>query len=146
MVTGKGNEKVGRKQIGNKRKGKTMADAKTPATATDDEFVMVSTGSAEPENKIIFEVIGDSFTGTYLGMRKMENADGNYQQARFEKSDGIYFVNVNYSLREGLKTVRTGSKTRITYVEDLDTGQASPMRVYTVEVARTSRAVRASSS
>jgi len=115
-------------------------------TPVADEFTMVSTGAAEPENKIIFENIGESFTGTYLGMRKMENADGNYQQARFDQDGVVHFVNVNYSLREGLKTVRNGQKTRITYVEDLDTGQASPMRVYTVEVARANRAVRASSS
>jgi hypothetical protein len=112
-----------------------MADKTTPV----DEFVMVSDGSAEPETKMVFEVFGDQFTGIYLGMRNIPSADGGYQQARFEKDGETFFTNANFSIRDGLKSVRNGAKVRLTYVNDLDTGQASPMRVYTVEVARVTR-------
>lgn len=101
------------------------------------EFVMVSDGAqTEPETKIVFDTFGDTFTGTYLGMRSITNDQGSYQQARFQTDDGIFFTNANYSLKEGLKSVRTGTITRVTFVNDLDTGQASPMRIFTIEVSR----------
>lgn len=112
-----------------------MADAKITPQA--DEWSMVSDGSSEPETKIVMEKIGDAFVGDrYLGMRTVPSADGNYQQARWQNGDEIFFMNANYSLREGLKNVRIGSKTRVTWVDELDTGQPSPMRVYSVETAR----------
>lgn len=112
-----------------------------------DEFVMVSDGAAtEPETKIVMDIIGDEFIGTYIGMREISNDGGTFKQARFEKDGETYFMNANYSLKEGLRTVRNGTKTRIRYANDLDTGQASPMRVYTVEVARRNPTTRTSST
>jgi hypothetical protein len=119
-----------------------MAEKTTPV----EEFVMVSDGTAEPETKIVMEVFGDTFTGNYLGMRNVPSADGGYQQARFESDGETFFINANFSLKDGLKSVRNGAKTRITYVHDLDTGQLSPMRVYTIEVARVTRASNRPSS
>lgn len=103
---------------------------------TEYDFTTVSTGEIVPETKIVFDTIDDSFTGKYLGMREVPNSEGNYKQARFDDQGDIYFVNANHSLREGLKSVRIGSIVRITYVDDLDTGQAQPMRIFKVEVAR----------
>lgn len=103
---------------------------------TDYDFTTVSTGEVTPETKIVFDTIDDSFTGKYLGMRDVPNPEGTYQQARFQDGEDIYFTNANHSLRDGLKNVRIGSIVRITYVDDLDTGQANTMRLYKVEVAR----------
>lgn len=113
-----------------------MADSKV-TVAQDDEFTVVSEGTTEPETKVVFDTMGESWIGeSYLGMRKIESADGNYLQARFQNVDGLYFINANHSLREGLKTVPTGSKVRLTWIDELDTGQAQPMRVFRVEKAR----------
>jgi hypothetical protein len=120
-------------------KEKTMASENTPAKATapaDDGFVTVSDGEIVPETKIVFDTFGDKFTGVYLGMREVPSNDGGYKQARFQVDGEIYFTNANHSLREGLKSVRNGTTTRITYTSDLDTGMAQPMRVFMVEVAR----------
>lgn len=103
---------------------------------TEYDFTTVSSGEVTPETKIVFDTLNDSFTGKYLGMRDVPNPEGTYQQARFQDGEDIYFTNANHSLREGLKTVRIGSVVRITYVDDLDTGQANTMRLYKVEVAR----------
>jgi hypothetical protein len=112
-----------------------MAESKI--TTPDDEFTIVSDGTQEPETKVVFEVIGDTFTGDdYLGMRTVPSPDGNYQQARFKNGEDIYFLNANHSLREGLKTVRIHSRVRLTWTDELDTGQAQPMRVFMVEVAK----------
>jgi hypothetical protein len=122
-------------QTDQKRK-RTMAESKV-TVPQDDEFVTVSDGAAEPETKVVFEVLGDSFTGDdYLGLRTVPSPEGSYQQARFKNGDETFFVNANHSLREGLRTVRQHSRVRITWVDELDTGQAQPMRVFKVEVAR----------
>lgn len=104
------------------------------------------TSEQEPESKIVFDQIGDEFTGYFLGTRVVEPADITekpFSQARFEgvdeqgeKTGTVYFTNMGYSLRQGLKDVRAGSLVRITYVADTDTGQASPMKEFRIEVAR----------
>lgn len=109
---------------------------------TDYDFTTVSTGEVTPETKIVFDTLNDSFTGRYLGMREVPNAEGNYFQARFQDGEDIYFTNANHSLKDGLKNVRLNSVVRITYVDDLDTGQANTMRLYKVEVARTKPGAR----
>jgi len=118
-----------------------MADAK--AVQQEDEFVTVSEELSEPETKIVFEDINDSFTGLYLGMRSVPSENGSYSQARFQgigdESEIVFFVNANWSLREGLRNVPRNAKTRITFVSEQDTGQAQPMRVYRVEVAKATR-------
>jgi hypothetical protein len=118
-----------------------MATAK--GNDTDTEFVTVSSGESEPETKMVFDTIGDQFTGTYLGMRQQTNDNGNYQQARFSDDAGeIYFTNAGYSLRNGLRDVSAGTKVRITFSSESDTGQANPMRNFTVEVARKASAIK----
>jgi hypothetical protein len=116
--------------------GKRIEKDRKMAQEKAEEFVTVSTGEVKPETKIIFDTKGDSFTGIFLGMRQMDNPEGSYQQARFENNGEIYFVNANFNLRDGLKNVRAGSKVRVTYTNDLDTGQVKPMRCFKVEVAR----------
>lgn len=115
--------------------------AQEKAQNGQDEFVTVSDGQVTPETKIVFDTIGDQFTGNYLGTRTMNNPDGSYQQARFEMNGETFFANANFNLREGLKNVRPGSKVRITYTNDLDTGQSLPMRIFKVEVARKNASV-----
>jgi hypothetical protein len=98
------------------------------------------------ENKVLFDKINDQFIGKFLGLRKVEPSDGSaaYQQARWEANgpDGpntVYFTNAGYSLRQGLKGVRPGSMTRVTFVSEQDTGQESLMKIMRVEVAATPR-------
>lgn len=110
-----------------------------PTNAPEYEFVTVSDGSIEQDNKIILEEIGENFTGKYLGMRSVGSENGSYQQARWIVENETYFMNANYSLREGLKGVRIGTITRITKADLMDTGQENPMVVYKVEVARVRR-------
>jgi hypothetical protein len=110
-----------------------MADKTTPVT--EDEFTVVSDpNQTVQENKLSFDTLGEQWIADkYLGMRDM----GMYKQARFEKGGEIYFINANYSLRDGLKNVRTGTgPVRLTFSDEVDTGQENMMRVYIVEVAK----------
>jgi hypothetical protein len=88
------------------------------------------------ETKIVFDTVGDEFIGVYLGMREVDGGqNGTYKQARFSVDKDLYFVNANFSLRAGLKNVRTGTLTRVEFTSEQDTGQESPMRVFTVQTA-----------
>lgn len=116
-----------------------MAHDLNPTTPVpdDDDFVVVSNGEVpEPESKLFMDEIGDQFTGKFLGFRKLDNDAGGYTQARFEIDGVVYFMNANYSLRQGMVNVRAGMRVRITYTADAETGQMTPMRVFQVEVAR----------
>lgn len=114
-----------------------MTDKTNTPAESEENWVTVSSEDVKPETKMVFEEFGDQFTGTFLGMRELPSLDGPYYQARFSDANGeIYFTNANYSLRDGLKDVRKNTRVRVTLVAEQDTGQASPMRVYRVEVAR----------
>jgi hypothetical protein len=103
---------------------------------TDDGWKTVSEDEVD-ETKIVFEVIGDVYVGRYLGSRVLSNADGNYTQLRFESVDGgYYFTNANYSLHKSFTDMRPGTTVRITFVDEKDVGQRSPMRVFRVDTRR----------
>jgi hypothetical protein len=125
-------------------KGKIkMTDKKaSPAIpVNNDEWVTISDANTTSDIKMVFEVVGDTFIGTYLGLRTIPTADGSFKQARFsDDNGGTYFTNANFSLLESLAKVRTGSMVRIIYIDDLDTGQVNPMRIFQVDVSRPKRA------
>lgn len=104
-------------------------------SVTDDGWTTVSEDEVD-ENKVVFENPGDAFIGTYLGKRTVTNADGSYVQFRFRNDDGTFFMNGNYSLQRGMAEVREGRMCRITYTEDKDVGQKSPLRIFRVDVKR----------
>ena len=109
----------------------------TPA----DEWSTVSE-AREPEIKLTFDVIGEVFIGEYLGTRTQPGNDGNYVQYRFRGEDGdVYFLNPLANIREAFESgkIRAGSRVRITYVDDQDTGQRSPMKIFKVDVAKRTR-------
>lgn len=111
----------------------------------NDEWTTVSDGNVaaqEQETKIVFEEYGDEFIGEYLGLRHLTDRESGrpYQQARFRDDNGeICFCRANHSLKEGLEKVRIGSRTRVVYVDDVDTGMESPMRAFTVQVSSLAR-------
>lgn len=106
----------------------------------NSEWTTVSDGSAAPEQetKIVFEEYGDEFIGEFLGYRHLTDrvTQQGYTQARFRADDGeICYVRANHSMKEGLDRVRIGQRTRVCYVDDVDTGMPSPMRSFTVQVS-----------
>jgi hypothetical protein len=117
MVQGKARKMV--QDNGSAVQWKTVSDS----TQTDEE------------TKIIWDTVGDDFVGTYLGMREIESDSGKFKQARFSADGVTYFCNANYSLRQGLKDVRPRTLVRVEFTSEQDTGQDSPMRVFTVQVA-----------
>ena len=111
-------------------------------TAQQDEWATVSTPEdldQEPETKITFDIQGDEYIGIYLGTRTVPGNTGAYTQYRFRDDDGtLRFLNPLASLNEPMRKVRSGSRVRLAYVADRDTGRDSLMKIIRVDVARKS--------
>lgn len=111
-------------------------------TSKSDEIQWDTVSAPEqtkPQSKIVFDTVGDEFTGTYKGLREIPSQEGNYIQYIFEKDGDEFFTNSNYSMREGMAKVRRGSLVRLTFTDEMDTGQASLMKLFRVEVGRAPR-------
>lgn len=102
---------------------------------SDNEWTVVSEEDSE-ETKIVFDTICDSFTGVYLGPRKIENEDGSFTQHRFAVGTDKYFTNGNHSMNTGLAQVTKGALIRVTWTSEKDTGRPDPMRVFRIEKNR----------
>ena len=111
------------------------------ADSQADEWVTVSENEVD-ESKIVFDTIGDEFIGLYLGPRIVETEDGKFTQYRFRVEDEIYFTNAGYSLMRGMSNVPKGARVRLIWTSERDTGQESPMRVFSVQVSKARRNAR----
>jgi hypothetical protein len=106
-----------------------------------EEWQTVSEDEVD-ETKIVFDTIGDEFIGIYAGPRVIENEDGKFTQYRFTVGDEHYFTNAGYSLMRGMSNVPKGSRVRIVFSSERDTQQDSPMKVFTVQVAKARKGAR----
>jgi hypothetical protein len=106
-----------------------------------DEWQTVSEDEVD-ETKIVFDTIGDEFIGIYIGSRVIEQDDHKFTQYRFRVGDEIYFTNAGYSLMRGMSNVPKGARVRVVFSSERDTGQESPMRIFTVQVAKARRGAR----
>lgn len=88
-----------------------------------------------PDDKqIILENIGDTFTGVYLGMEPVNYSSGNAGKiAHFEIDGTPCFINAGRDLQRKLEKVPLKALTRVTWTDNLDTGQDTPMRVFKVQ-------------
>jgi hypothetical protein len=118
------------------RKDPKMALDPTTATQTaNDGWKTVDV--EEDGIQIKFDTIGDVFMGEYRGKRMQELSDGRkMRQDRFAAEGVMYFTNTGYDLKGKLDKVRVGQITRVEYVDNQDTGQESPMRIFAVATKR----------
>lgn len=96
---------------------------------TDDDWS--NANSVATESQLLFDTIGDVFIGRFQGIDP-PNANG-IVQAHFTNADGDFFTNAGRDLQQKLKKVPYGRFVRIEYTDNLNTGQATPMRVYDVK-------------
>lgn len=90
------------------------------------------------ESQISLEMEGEGFIARFLGMDPA-NANGIVQGhfSEAESLDGIYigdaFMNIGRDLIRKLSKVPVKREVRIQWVSSMQTGQATPMRVYSVQ-------------
>lgn len=93
----------------------------------------------DAESQIVLENEGDGWIGQFLGM-DAPNSNG-IVQAHFESVTGLdnsplgdgMFVNAGKDLQNKLKNVPVNSQVRIEWVSSMNTGQKTPMRVFSVK-------------
>ena len=122
----------------------TKANPSGPDFLTPDEIAQeadeaqwrtVSEEDVE-ETKHTFDDMNEPFTGKYLGPRIIENENGKFTQFRFESNGQRYFINAGWNLITGMSKVNIGQVVRITWINNRDTGQDTPMRIFRVDVAK----------
>ena len=94
-----------------------------------------STVSEESPTKIVFDTIGDVFTGTFKGKLHIEPPDGEdpFDVLTFRDDAGEFCSMGGYKLMQAFEEIPRETYCRITYVKNVDTGQPSPMKDFRVE-------------
>lgn len=103
------------------------ADAAQWRTVSEDDV---------EETKVTFDDMNEPFIGTYRGHRIIENENGKFTQFLFEENGMRYFTNAGWNLIQGMAKVNIGQRVRITWINNRDTGQETPMRIFRVDVAK----------
>jgi hypothetical protein len=120
----------------NKQPGPDFLTAEEQAAEADAaQWKTVSEEDVE-EIKVSFDQIGDQFIGDYIGPRIIENENGKFAQYRFTDDGEFYFINGGWSLTQAMTRVPKGSRCRIMWTGERDTGGESPMKIMRVDVAR----------
>lgn len=87
-----------------------------------------------------FATVGTQFIGKYVSQAEETSTFNNIEKKRvvytFENRQGKFKIDPNPDLRKRLATLKIDEIARITYVADKDVGQASPMKVFKLEVAK----------
>lgn len=82
----------------------------------------------------MFDTFGDSFVGRFQGIETVtpENGDEPFEQALFRTNDGLFAMS-GTKVIAGMRKVPPQTITRLTYVKDVRTNQASPMKDVKIE-------------
>lgn len=118
-----------------------VPDADVTVSPEDWEWDTVAEGTA---TRVVFDTIGDSFIGMYIGDEHIEqepNAKGEDQSFdlfNFRGRDGErYAINKSYALEEAMEKVSEGLWCRITYIRDIPTKRnQNPMKDFKVDVRK----------
>lgn len=121
---------------------KNTVSRETEASPTGWQHAQFQTHVAETGDQIVFDTIGDTFTGIYTGY-EIGCKDGGteadeFTVLQFRGEDGKpYQTNAGWKLRKAfVNRVDSGSLVRITYVKDVATNSVQPMKDFRVEIAR----------
>lgn len=108
----------------------------TTAANPDDGWTEV-----DAEAKIVIEVIGDGFTGRYMGMEQLP--DSGIKQVHITNAEFLdgtpladkAFVNATRDLENKLRNIPIKSMIRVQWISEMDTGHESgtKMRVFKVQ-------------
>lgn len=134
------------------RKGKEMPRA-TKATAKPAETdVNVSyspedweweTVAEESPTRVVFDTLGDTFVGQYVGDQHIEQEpdedgkDQSFDLFLFRGRDSeLYAVNHSYKLIEAMEKVTEGDWVRIVFVKEIPSKRGNPLKDFRVDVKK----------
>lgn len=99
----------------------------------------------EAPDQIVFEHVGDTFIGEYLGQEEIRwtpttgkdaGVEQSFIQLKFRVHDRHYVVNAGYDLLKAYEGIPSKTITRTELKTLVDVGQQSPMKSYRVDQAR----------
>lgn len=95
----------------------------------------------EAPDQIIFEEIGDTYIGMFLGAEEITFTDKNgenqtFTRLRFRDNDGLKVINAGYELREAYAKIPPPVVTRTELKKKVDVGQEKPMLSYRIDQAK----------
>ena len=115
-------------------------------TSDEDNVVDINWNTVEWETavdrlgeQIVFEKLGDQFLGMFTGHRIVETDDGPFNVLTFKGRDGLpYQINAGWKLEQAFLSsdIKRGDIVCIEYVNDVDTGQPSPLKDFKVYRAK----------
>ena len=126
-------------------KSKVESDIVEGADPTESpagwEWETVVEGSA---TTVIFENIGDSFVGQYIGDEHIEREpsangeDQSFDRFLYRGRDGErYAINKSYALSEGMTKVQPNQWCKITYIKDIPTARKlNDMKDFKIDVRK----------
>lgn len=108
----------------------------------DDSQFEWETVHTESPDQIVFENIGDTFIGEYLGQETItfQNKKGveeSFVQLLFKVHDQFFVCNAGYDLLKAYEGIPPHTVTRTQLRTLVDVGQESPMKSYRVDQAKT---------
>jgi hypothetical protein len=95
----------------------------------------------ESPDQIVFDKVGDEYTGLKLGSELIQFEDSKgeareFRQWRFRDPDGLTVINGGYELNTELDKIPDNTMCRIRLMKLVDVGQQSPMKSYRIWTAR----------
>lgn len=92
----------------------------------------------ESATRVVFDEYGDSIKGTFIGPEEIAPQNGEPFTLLLLRGDDdvVYALNSSYKLDQAFGKVNPGDYVRVTYVKEIDTGEASPMKDFKVEVRK----------
>jgi hypothetical protein len=95
----------------------------------------------ESPDQIVFDTVGDEYTGLYLGSEVIgfEDKKGDHQeftQHRFRDPGGITVINGGYELNAELAKIPADTMIKVRLMKLVDVGQNDPMKSYRIWTAR----------
>lgn len=112
----------------------------------DSQWITVSAGAETLPTKVVFDSWGDEFIGRYKGPRTVTPGSGDAFTVYIFTQDGTFLpdnetpeefsVSATNALRSGMKKVRPGALVRLTYLDDIDSGNGNFIKNIRIDVAR----------
>lgn len=121
---------------------------KTDAVVENDEMTLLTsapdewefeTVSDESPARIVFEKVGETFVGQYVGMEHIqpENGEDPFDLYVFRGRDGnLYSLNNSFKIEKGMQDVKPDAWVRVTYVKEIPVKKGNPMKDFKVEVRK----------
>lgn len=113
------------------------------STVDADGWVTVSEGAETLPTKVVFDSWGDEFVGRYKGPKTITPGSGDSFTVYIFNQDGAtlpsgepeeFSVGATNAMRTGMKKVRPGSLTRLTYVDDIESGSGNYIKNIRIDV------------